>query len=72
MDANVAKPAAQSAPMASAEAPIEAPAAASHLRDALGAVQAARASGTLEVWCLLASLNLCVASIDFSRLMFNS
>ena len=55
--ANVAKPAAQSAPMASAGAPIEAPTATSHFRDAMGALQAAGTSGTFEVWCLLASLN---------------
>ena len=36
--ANVAKPAAQSAPTASVGAPIEAPTAASHFRDAMGAV----------------------------------
>ena len=55
--ANVAKPAAQSAPMTSAGAPIEAPTAASHFRDAMGAVQAAGTSGTFEVWCLLALVN---------------
>ena len=55
--ANVAKTAAQSAPMASPGAPIEAPTAASHFRDAMGAVQATVTSGTFEVWCLLASLN---------------
>ena len=69
--ANVANPAAQSAPMASAGAPIEATTAASHFRDAMGAVQAAGTSGTFEVWCLLALLNLHVASINFSRLIFN-
>ena len=36
--ANVAKPAAQSAPTANVGAPIEAPAAASHFRDAMGAL----------------------------------
>ena len=55
--ANVAKPAAQSAPMASAGAPIEAPSAASHFRDAMGALQAASTSGSFKVWCLLALLN---------------
>ena len=54
--ANVAKPAAQSAPMASAGAPIEAPPAASHFRDAMGAVKAAGTGGTFEL-CMLASLN---------------
>ena len=55
--ANVAKPAAQWAPMASAGAPIEAPTATSDFRDAMGALHAAGSSGTFEVWCLLASLN---------------
>ena len=52
--ANVAKPAAQSAPMASAGAPIEAPSAASHFRDAMEAVQAVGTSGSFDVWCWLA------------------
>ena len=54
--ANVAKRAARSAPTASVGAPIEAPTAASHFRDAMGAVQAAGASATFEVWCLFVSL----------------
>ena len=54
---NVAKPAAQSAPTASAGAPEVAPTAASHLRDAMGAVQAAGTNATFEVWCLFVSLN---------------
>ena len=68
---NVAKPAAQSAPMASAGAPIEAPTAASHFRDAMGAAQAAGISGTFQVWCLLASLNFEIASMNFSRFIVN-
>ena len=55
--ANVAKPAAQWVPMASAGAPIEAPTVASQFRDAMGAVQAAGTRGSFEVWCLLALLN---------------
>ena len=55
--ANVAKAEAQWAPMASAGAPIEAPSAAYDFRDAMGAMQAAGTSGSLEAWCLLASLN---------------
>ena len=55
--ANVPKPAAQSAPMASAGAPIEAPSASSHFRDAMGAVQGAGTSGSFKVWCLLPLLN---------------
>ena len=57
MAANVAKSAAQSAQTASAGAPIEAPTAASHFRDAMGAVQAADTIATFEVWCLFVSLN---------------
>ena len=67
--ANVANPAAHSAPMASAGVPLEAPPAASHYRDAMGAVQAAGTSGTFEVWSLLASLHFSVAIINFSRLI---
>ena len=55
--ANVAKPAAQSAQTVSVGAPIEARTAASHLRDAMGAVQAASTNATFEVWCLFVSLN---------------
>ena len=55
--ANVARPAAQSAPTASVGAPIEARTAASHFRDAIGTVQAAGTSATFEVWCLFVSLN---------------
>ena len=54
---NVAKPAAQSAPMASAGAPTEAPSAASLLRDAMGAVQAGGTNGSFEVCCLPACIN---------------
>ena len=56
MAANVAKPAAQSASTAGVGAPIEAPTAASHFRDAMGAVQAAGSNATFEVWCLFVSL----------------
>ena len=55
--ANLAKPAAQSAPTLSLGAPIEDPTAASHFRDAMGAVQAAATSATFDVWCLFVSLN---------------
>ena len=55
--ANVAKPAAQSAPTASAGAPEVAPTAASHFRDAMGAVEAAGTGATFEVWCLFVSFN---------------
>ena len=47
--ANVAKPAAQSAPTANVGAPIEAPTTASYFRDAMGEVQAAGTSATFEV-----------------------
>ena len=50
--ANVAKPPAQSAPMASAEAPVEAPNAASLFREAMGAVEAGGTNGSFEVCCL--------------------
>ena len=56
--ANVAKPAAQSAPTAGVGAPIEAPTAASHFRDAMGAIQAASTNAKFEVWRLFVSLNL--------------
>ena len=69
--ANVAKPAAQSAPMASAGAPVEAPSAASLFREAVGAVQAGGTSSTFEVCCLHACINCKVASINFSRFIFN-
>ena len=55
--ANVAKLAAQSALMASAGAPEVVPTAASHFRDAMGAVQATGTSGTFEVRCLFVSFN---------------
>ena len=55
--ANVAKPAAQSAPTANAGAPEEASTAASHFRDAMGAIQAAGTNTTFEVWCLFVSFN---------------
>ena len=67
----MAKPAAQSAPRASAGAPIEAPTAASHFRDATGVVQAVGTSATFEVWCLFVSLNFQVPNINFSTLIFN-
>ena len=57
MAANVAKPAGQSAPTPNGAAPIEAPTAASHFRDAMGAAQAAGTSATLEVWRLFVLLN---------------
>ena len=50
--ANVAKPAAQSAQMASAGAAVEAPNAASLFREAMRAVQAGGNSGTFKVCCL--------------------
>ena len=55
--ANVAKPAAQSAPMASAGAPVEAHSAACLFREAMGAVQAGGATATFEVCCLLACIH---------------
>ena len=55
--ANVAKPAAQSAPTGSVGAPIEALTDTSHFRDAVGAMEAAGTSATFEVWCLFVSLN---------------
>ena len=55
--ANVANPAAQSAPMASAGAPVEAPSAASLFREAMGAVQASGTNGTIKVCCSLACIN---------------
>ena len=51
--ANVAKAAAQWAPMASAGAPIEAATAASHFRDAMGAMQLAPAVHSRYGACLL-------------------
>ena len=55
--ANVAKPAAQSAPMASAGALVAAPSAASLFRGAMGAVQAGGTNGSFEVCCLPACIN---------------
>ena len=69
MAADVAKPAAQLAPMASLGAPVEAPSAASLFREAIGAVQAGGTNGSFEVCCLPACINLWVASINFSRLI---
>ena len=68
---NVAKPAAQSARMASAGAPVEAPSVASRFREAMGAVQAGGTNGSFEVCCLPACINFWVVSINFSRFMFN-
>ena len=55
--ANVAKPAAQSAPMANAGAPVKAPSAASLFREAMGAMRAGGTNGTFEVCGLLACIN---------------
>ena len=55
--ANVAKPAAQAAPMASAGAHVEAPSAASLFQEAMGAVQAGGTIGGFEVCCLRACIN---------------
>ena len=52
MAANVAKPAAQSVPMASAGAPVEARSAASLFREAMGAGQAGGTNRSFEVCCL--------------------
>ena len=54
--ANVAKPVARSAPMASAGAPLEAASAASLFREAMGAVQAGGTNGSFEVCCLPACI----------------
>ena len=54
---NVAKPAAQSAPMASAGAPVEAPSAAALFQEAMGAMQAGGTNGTFEVCCLPACIS---------------
>ena len=55
--ANVAKPAVQSAPMASAGAPVEAPDAAPLFREAMGAMQAGGTNGTFEICCLPTCIN---------------
>ena len=69
--ASVAKPAAQSASMASAGAPVEASSTASPFREVMGAVQAGGTNGTFEVCCLPACIKFQVANIHFSRLIFS-
>ena len=53
----VAQPVPQSAPPASVGAPIKAPTATSHFRDAMGAVQAAGTNATFEVYRLFVLLS---------------
>ena len=58
--ANVAKPAARAALMASTGAPValvEAPSAASHFREAMGAVKEGGTNGSFEVCCFPACIN---------------
>ena len=55
--ANLAKPAAQWAPMGSAGAPMEAPSAASLFREAMGAGLARGTNASFEVCCVPACIN---------------